>query len=188
MAAGLIHRESQSSGRGRPRFVYGLTPVGTRALGDSQGDLAGILWRQLLSIDDAAVKQRLIMAVAGELAGELPHEPKSQSTDTTGMASDEVRCRLETVARALRKRNMPVAVEAGAEGDLPVLRFSACPYPDLSALGHDICDMETEMISQLTGLPMRLAECRCHAPDGKCTYIAEIDSCDTKTVAPASSL
>ncbi len=181
MAAGLVERESRQAARGRPSYVYGLTSAGSRALGDNQGTLASILWRQLLTIDDTGLRQRLITAIATELAGEnstpTPIDvAECDQAETTGAAG--IQLRLEAVAAALRARNMPVAVETAADGGLPVLRFSACPYPDLSAIGHDICGMETEMLRQLSGLPMRLADCRCHAPDGKCTYVPELRGSD----------
>jgi predicted ArsR family transcriptional regulator len=184
LAAGLVSREPEGSGRGRPRFVYGLTSAGSRALGDNQGHLAGILWRHLLELDDDALKRRLMSAIANELATQSGVASLLASPDAVrGQAesSDALRHRLEVLASALRASNMPVSVEAAPESGLPVLRFSACPYPDLSAMGHDICGMEAEMLSRLSGVPMRLAECRCHAPDGKCTYVPEPKGSDTLT-------
>lgn len=184
-AAGSVNRIEVRRGRGRPSFGYGLTAAGMRALGHNQAELARILWEQFLQIEDSELRHRLISGVSRQLAEfsgpqELPGGRSASVTvraaDTAAAAGPEqpangLRHRLERVAAELRSRNMPVTVLGGHPGELPVMRFSGCPYPDLSGQGHEICELETEMLTHMAGVPMRLAECRCHASDGTCTYV-----------------
>lgn len=97
-----------------------------------------------------------------------------------------VREQLDRVARELRSRQMPVSVHELSPG-LPVMRFTGCPYPDLSEQGHEICELETEMLSRMAGVPMRLAECRCHAADGACTFVPVVNLSSQEAAAKPQS-
>ncbi|MGI9427627.1 MAG: helix-turn-helix transcriptional regulator, partial [Bythopirellula sp.] len=44
MEQGLVAREAEAIGRGRPTHRYRLTAAGTRQAGDNYEDLAGVLW------------------------------------------------------------------------------------------------------------------------------------------------
>jgi len=45
-------------------------------------------------------------------------------------------------------------------GDLPLLRATACPYPDLAEQDRTVCSMERMMFSELVGENLRLSDCR----------------------------
>ena len=56
---GFVARDLVREGRGRPHHVYRVTTAGQRELGDNYGDLALVLWRELQSIPDEAVRTRV---------------------------------------------------------------------------------------------------------------------------------
>ncbi len=163
-AASLLNRIEVRNGVGRPSFQYAITPEGTRTLGTSQAEFADVVWDELLQIEDEKIRTQLIARISERMASGF----LLANADGLQRPLSE---RLEAVAEELRNRNMPVTVVADEERGLPVLRFTGCPYPDLSEKGHDICEMETKMLSRMAGHSMQLAECRCHASDGACTYV-----------------
>jgi len=167
-AAGLLDRVEVRRGRGRPLFQYAVSSLGMRSLGTSQGELAEIVWDELLQIRDDEIRNSLLSRISDRLAAQFVPPRKH-------FESEPLQSRLEAVADQLKSRNMPVSVVADEERGLPVLRFTGCPYPDLSEKGHDICEMETRMLSQMAGHLMQLTECKCHTPDGSCTYAPVID-------------
>lgn len=171
-AGGLIEREEHRSGRGRPAHFYRASAAGLRALGDHQAELAGVLWRRVIAIEDPAVRNRVLEGISQDVlaawGAATAVESSPRLDDGTAAA---ILPRLEEVALRLQSRNIPVQVQGGESGGLPVLRFTACPYPDLSSEGHEICSLETDMLSRMSGMPLRLSECRCHSADGACTYV-----------------
>ena len=54
MDNGLVDRESESDGRGRPKFKYCLTALGRQAGGNNLSDFAGALWVEIQKISDEA--------------------------------------------------------------------------------------------------------------------------------------
>lgn len=160
MAVGLIRREEFRMGRGRPLSKYSLTIDGHKALGHKLGELVIALWEELHAIDDADVRKRILDGVVRRLAARWG----GPATGTTAAT------RMEQVVAALRDQEMPVQLESSASGELPVIRFSGCPYPDLSEINHDICELETSILTSLLGQPMALTSCRCDSATGTCTY------------------
>jgi predicted ArsR family transcriptional regulator len=76
MRAGLVGRTTVSGGlsaagepgvnrmRGRPSHVYSLTEKGRRTGGDNFRDLALVLWRDIRSVREPAVRQGLLSRIA----------------------------------------------------------------------------------------------------------------------------
>src|SRR5262249_48890746 len=54
--------------RGRPNHTYSLTDKARRQAGDNFADLAVILWREIRSIKDPAVRRGLLQRVADAMA------------------------------------------------------------------------------------------------------------------------
>src|SRR5436190_20630478 len=52
MADGLIQRQAERKGRGRPNHRYSLTEKGERAAGANFGDMASVLWDEIKSYED----------------------------------------------------------------------------------------------------------------------------------------
>jgi DeoR family transcriptional regulator, suf operon transcriptional repressor len=148
MARGLIDRSLSHAGRGRPSHRYGLTDKVRRQTGANFADLALALWREVRSIEDAEVRRGLLQRIAGTMAqmygGQVSGETLSE--------------RMHSISRIFADRDVPFEVEETA--GLPVLKATACPYPDLAAQDPGICALERIMFSELVGSKLRLAECR----------------------------
>src|SRR6266436_2324181 len=68
MADGLIQRQSERKGRGRPNHRYSLTEKGERAAGTNFGDMASVLWDEIKSVEDPEIRRGLLKRIAGRLA------------------------------------------------------------------------------------------------------------------------
>jgi DeoR family suf operon transcriptional repressor len=151
MKAGLIERSSVSRPRGRPAHAYRLTLAGQKLGGDNFRDLALVLWREIRSVRDPAVRSGLLGRIGSALA----------ETYRKHVAGSGPAARLESVAAILRERDICCTVDpTGANGHLPVLTSHACPYPDLAEQDRGICAAERLMLQDLVGTDVRLAECR----------------------------
>jgi DeoR family suf operon transcriptional repressor len=151
MKGGLVERSTVSKPRGRPAHAYRLTEAGRKLGGDNFRDLAMVLWREIRSVRDPAVRSGLMGRIGAALA-----ETYRGAVTGSGPAA-----RLESVAAILRGRDICCTVEAaGANGQLPVLTSHACPYPDLAEQDRGICAAERLMLQDLVGTDVRLAECR----------------------------
>jgi predicted ArsR family transcriptional regulator len=151
MKAGLVERSTVSKPRGRPAHAYRLTDAGRRLGGDNFRDLALVLWREIRSVRDPAIRSGLISRIGSALA----------ETYRPQVTAAGVSARLERVAELLRGRDICCTVDAsGANGHLPVLTSHACPYPDLAEQDRGICAAERLMLQELVGADVRLAECR----------------------------
>lgn len=165
MRAGLVGRATVSDGvatsgasapvrlRGRPSHVYSLTEKGRRTGGDNFRDLAIVLWKEIRSVREPAVRRGLIARIGTAMAGLYRDE-------VTGTTARE---RLESTAQILQKRRISCGVEpasAAPQGDLPVLTSYACPYPELAEQDRGICAAERLMLEDLVGSAVRLSDCR----------------------------
>ncbi|MFM8706323.1 MAG: helix-turn-helix transcriptional regulator [Planctomycetia bacterium] len=138
--------------RGRPSHVYSLTEKGRRTGGDNFRDLAIVLWREIRSVREPAVRQGLITRIGTAMAEMYRAE----------VSGETPRQRLESTAQILRERQISCGVEPAdaSRGGLPVLTSYACPYPDLAEQDRGICAAERMMLQVLLGSPVQLADCR----------------------------
>ncbi|HMP80896.1 MAG TPA: MarR family transcriptional regulator [Pirellulaceae bacterium] len=157
---GYIHREEHRAGRGRPLHKYSLSPVGQKALGNNLTELAVALWEELQALDDPALRSKILNGVAKRLVAQWGGP----------LRGDSISGRMQNLTNALRDQEMSVQLEPSSEGELPILKFSGCPYPDLSEINHDICELETAVLSSLLGQPVTLTSCRCDSASGACIY------------------
>src|SRR3954468_8241654 len=67
MADGLIQRQSENIGRGRPNHRYSLTEKGERASGTNFADMADVLWDEIKSLDDPQIRRGLLKRIAFRL-------------------------------------------------------------------------------------------------------------------------
>jgi len=172
MRAGLVGRTTLSGGektagdsghagtprlRGRPSHVYSLTEKGRRSGGDNFRDLAVVLWNEIRSVREPAVRRGLISRIGSAMAGMYRNEV---SGDTPGQ-------RLEQIAKVLRDRQIScevghsgTACEATVADGLSVLTSYTCPFPELAEQDRGICAAERLMLQELVGSTVQLTECR----------------------------
>ena len=143
--------------RGRPSHYYSLTEKGLRSGGDNFRDLAVVLWNEIRSVREPAVRRGLISRIGTAMAGMYRDEVRG---DTPGH-------RLENVAKVLRDRQISCEVghsgtasEASAADGLSVLTSYTCPYPELAEQDRGICAAERLMLQDLVGSTVQLTECR----------------------------
>src|SRR5262245_22961683 len=68
MDQGLVARQSEPAGRGRPMHRYSLTPAGVQSAGNNYDQLARVLWEEVRAIDDPNVRQGLLKRLSHRLA------------------------------------------------------------------------------------------------------------------------
>jgi DeoR family suf operon transcriptional repressor len=148
MADGLIARRTQRKGRGRPNHRYWLTDKGERLAGSNFADLAIVLWEEVKSVEDPAVRRGLVNRIADRLA-------ELYRGRVTG---ESLRQRMESLVGLMDERDIPF--HADFSGDLPVLSALACPFPELAKLDRSVCTMEKLMLSDILGEGVQLGGCR----------------------------
>ncbi len=152
-----IQRTATKNGRGRPKHYYRLTDQGLRKAGSNFADLAVVLWEEVRRIDDPEIRRGLMQRVASRMAVLYADR----------IDGDTLQQKLVSLTELFAERRVPLDVEQTS--DLPVLKASACPYPDLADHDRSICTMERMLISELLGTEVRLASCR-HEDGESCTF------------------
>jgi len=190
MKQGLVGRHTLQSGRGRPSHRYVLTEKGQRQSGSNFVDLALVLWQEIRSISEPAVRRGLIARLAKRMAGVYADR----------VQGDTVPARMQAVAEVFGDRNVPLAVDTirtpakapAVENPLNVIDLAttksapavaktgvsainmtlepatesavltvwACPYPELAEVDRGICAMERMMFAELLEQDVRLTACR----------------------------
>ncbi|MCA9183142.1 MAG: hypothetical protein KDA51_16885 [Planctomycetales bacterium] len=147
----LVGRKKEGVGRGRPQFLYFLTPLGMRYASASYTDLASALWHEIMELPNPLQRKRILRRVAKRMGEEL-----KDALPTEG----DLTQRLSAMASVFGRRKVLASVVAG--GSLPVLEMHACPYPELTGddPNRQLCEMEQEMISQAVGQTVQLDCCR----------------------------
>lgn len=148
MAQRLVERDVRRSGRGRPGHEYRLTEKAQQGAGSNFGDLAMVLWEQVKSIADPAIRRGLLERIARGLSARY----RSRVTGETTVE------RMRSLQELFADRRIPLEVrETGTAVQLTVID---CPYPELAEKDRSICAMERLLFSELAQTPLRLAECR----------------------------
>ncbi len=155
-AGGMIEREADRRDRGRPVFTYRLTAEGRSAVGENLADLAESLWLEVLAIEDASVRGRVIEGVIQRLTDKYRNQIHGRTLAE----------RLGSIATLFRQRKIPFVVES--ENSLPVLRIIGCPYPRLNDHGTEICELEQQLFARLLDIPIALQHCQCGSSGGVC--------------------
>ncbi len=151
---GLIDREKVVAGRGRPTFRYRLTVTGHRDAGANPADLADAMWREILAVDDKAIRNQLVSAVATRLGQQFATQLEADQT------KDSFEDRMHQLSEVMTARQM--LTEVIHVGELPVLDICVCPFPTLTEVSDDraMCRLEEQMISEALGQPVHLSSCR----------------------------
>jgi predicted ArsR family transcriptional regulator len=148
LARGDIERQAERMSRGRPVHRYVLTEKGRRRAGANFADLAMALWQEIREIKDPEVRRGLLQRISRRLAALYAGQIHGNSLEE----------RMESLAELFRERQIPFEVDRTHE--LPMLRATACPYPDLAEQDRTVCSMERIMFSELLGENVRLSNCR----------------------------
>ena len=158
MAAGFIDRKSNSEGRGRPNHKYQVTDSGRRVVGNNLADLADALWKEIQAIEDSDLRRSIIKGASQRMAA-------SYADQIDGTSLEQ---KLSSVASLFGERDIPVSVEKSKNG-LPILKVLACPYPNLANDSHEVCEMERQLVSEVTGGTIELCQCQ-QDGDSCCTF------------------
>ncbi len=148
MGEGLVDRELVRGGRGRPSYRYLLSAKARKLAGNNFADLATVLWREVLGIDDARRRQGAISRIASAL----------KALYAGAIRGTTLKSRMESMRELLEKRR--VRCDVDTLGDMPTLTLRDCPYPELAEVDSTICQMETMLFSQLLGDEVVLSQCR----------------------------
>ncbi|VAX41052.1 conserved hypothetical protein-putative transcriptional regulator [hydrothermal vent metagenome] len=143
----LVSRDLVREGRGRPHHVYRLTERAIRELGENYADLAMILWREIFSIEEAEVRNRLLGRVKNSLI-----EHYSSVIGNGSLAE-----RMEGLKQAMLQRGHDVEIDS--TGSLPILRENNCPYHELASFDHSICELEQMVFKEVLGSDIELTLC-----------------------------
>jgi len=144
----LITRETvRLEGRGRPRHIYRATERGLKELGNNYGDLARILWGEVMRIEDTATRQKVLEGVQRSL---ITHYSAQVGEGTTAE-------RFARLAQVMAESGYDV--ELDERNGLPILRERNCPYPELAICDSDICNLEQDVFSEVLGTPIELTSC-----------------------------
>ncbi len=171
MAQGHIERTATRAGRGRPSHHYALTTKGQRKVGSNFGDLAVALWKEIVAIEDPAVRRALIQGVSGRLAEDYADK----------IEGDTIEQKMEQLAKVFRDRRVSFSVDS--ESGQPRLTAFSCPYPDLASSDRHICAMERQLLTKLLGTRLRVQQCRADG-DSCCAFEPEV----TKLSEPTSGV
>lgn len=148
MEQGLVAREAEVAGRGRPTHHYSLTAAGAKSGGNNYDQLVQVLWDEIREIRDVEVRRGLLKRISDRLA----------ETYRSEVHGDTLQERMADLARVLTSQDMPFEIQESEQ--LPVLTALACPYPDLAEHDRGICAMEKMLLSSVLGESMRLSSCR----------------------------
>ena len=148
---GWVTRDLSRQERGRPRHTYRLTPAGVRQLGDDYAEIATVLWREILKIEEPHVRRRVLDGVKQALI-------KRFGESVTESNIDE---RLRMLSDQLVRSGFDVELAESEHGsDLPILREHNCPYHDLAATDSSICELEQSVYAEILGVPVELSACQ----------------------------
>jgi len=133
VADGRLVMESvrRHEGRGRPEKVFSLPKT---MMGDNLSALAEVL----LAESGSRLKAD---ALAKRLAG------------NANFSSQLIAKRLNSVVEKMNQMNYHARWEAGADG--PRVLFAHCPYAAIVYRHPELCDVDVNLVSQLTARPVR---------------------------------
>ncbi|QDV64462.1 helix-turn-helix transcriptional regulator [Crateriforma conspicua] len=182
LSAGLIERQKEVAGRGRPTYRYGLTVLGHQRAGANPAELADAMWREIMAIEDAEVRDAVVAGVASRLGRQYLAKIRAIADDDDPVLSDlSLEERMKRLAGVLTGERIEMDVRTLASNDLPVLDITACPYPSLTeAASHDraMCRLEEQMLSEALGKQVQLSSCRLDGDD-RCQFSASPETSDS---------
>ncbi len=155
-------RVRRGSGAGRPKRVYALTPEAADHFPNSYRQLAD----DSLSALKQLVSEEQVLGVMRTLAG------RTASLAPTDLETLSPSDRIEAIAKFLTEQGFMAGFEVN--GNDILLHTCNCPYAQLAASHPELCQMDLQLIGDLTGLkPERIAHIA--DGDGRCTYRLQVN-------------
>jgi len=145
---GLIQKNAERKGRGRPNHRYSLTEKGERSAGNNFADMASVLWEEIKSVEDPAIRRGLLKRIADRFVARYRDD----------VAGETLADRMKSLVGLMGEREIPFSIDESKS--LPIISAHACPYPELAKADRGVCTMEKLMLSEILGANMRLSECR----------------------------
>lgn len=155
---GLIERNAVREGRGRPYHEYRVTTNALRSLGDNYSDLALILWKELMQIEEPEIRERVTKRIKDALT-------RQYSSHLRGRTALD---RFMELRSSLSEHGFQVEVDQ--DGDLPVLRENNCPYHDLATHDSTICELEQSVFEEVLGMKIERTQC-CMDGHHSCEFV-----------------
>ena len=143
-ASGLVAREKEAHGRGRPIHRYRVTESGLRELGSNYADLAVLSWSEVSAIRHEPTREQVFASIRSKLVARFG------GAGSDGSLGD----RVQKLAGSLESAGLDVGV--GGDDLLPVLKGCSCPYPDISSQDDSICQLEREVFAEVLGADVEL--------------------------------
>ncbi|HEY52527.1 MAG TPA: ArsR family transcriptional regulator [Caldilineae bacterium] len=154
-------RVRRGSGAGRPKRVYALTPEAATHFPNNYRQLADESLNALKQLVSEEQMFGVMQTLASRAAASAPSD-----LETLPLPD-----RIEAIAAFLTEQGFMAGVEKNGDGFL--LHACNCPYAQLADSHPELCQMDLQLISDLTGLaPQRIAHIT--EGDGRCTYRLEI--------------
>lgn len=180
LSGGYLDREKVVAGRGRPTFQYRLTVLGHQVAGANSAALADAMWRVIVELPDAKLREDVIRAVASKLGQHYAQGLAVAADQTKSDRSLPLVNRFEQLSGLMSAQQIEASVLT--EGDLPVIDIGACPYPTMTEASDDraMCKLEEQMISEAIGAPVQLSSCRLDG-DSCCQFSAAPEQPSSET-------
>ncbi len=166
VAAGFVRRGvEQSSGRGRPPYLYSVTDAALAQLfSGGQSLVAPALWRTIQDIGDIKLKKQVFEQVSRTLVDHYRRQIQGRAPAQ----------RFRELAKVFREaEGNVVEMETGDAGQL-MMRRRSCSFFTMSEESRAICHIDEEMVSAIVGAPVRRTACR-HDGDACCVFEIVID-------------
>lgn len=158
-AEGLVRRQLARQERGRPHYTYTITSEGLKLLGDQHGEMAALLWREIMLIEHPEVKRRILASVRQTLVERFGTSAQGEPL------AERMQGMCHTLAEfGFDMEYLPASSATGSEDQkqtlLPVLREYNCPYHEIAEETTTICEFEQSVFAEMLGVPVELAACR----------------------------
>ncbi len=141
--------------RGRPRLAYQLTKA---AAADFPKEFAALASHLIEAISTSGSAGKVFVEVVNRMSADAPCAAPSTVIET----------RLDQAATFLTSKGYVADWEPTAAG--PLLHTSNCPYGGLASAHPELCQMDLDLITKVTGSQVKRV---CHATDGDatCSYL-----------------
>jgi predicted ArsR family transcriptional regulator len=151
LGSGLVVRQTEHQGRGRPRHTYEVSVEAQKRLGQNYTDLALALWEEMMNaVADRKLRRLMFIRVTDRLA----------EIYRTQISGHEWEGRLVQLTNVLHDRGVEAEVARDSAGAIPILRQHSCPYYELAEADRAICALERKMFEKVLGRSLRLSQCR----------------------------
>jgi len=161
LAEGYIQQEIKRAGRGRPRYIYSLTPKGRALFPHHYDEFTNSLLREILISEGPAKVQELL----GRLSQRMAAQYEGQ---LAGLSASE---RVTKFTELLNAKG--ILAEVKIEPDGVMFHEYTCPYYELARENRAICDMEGDMIAHAMKQQVELVACTLDGHHG-CEFKIEL--------------